>query len=124
MLTSIEKDIYWIGSNYLWEFMDDQPTEQFRKQTELLLKTWLKIPFKIIDHKASVRPANIERRPFVGLHPQFPSIGILNGMGAKGTSLAPFFAYELVQHMVHGLPITDEANVGRFRRILNASTKR
>src|SRR4030095_7191215 len=48
MLTSIEKDIYWIGSNYLWEFIDDQPTEQFRKQTELLLKTWLKVPFKII----------------------------------------------------------------------------
>jgi glycine/D-amino acid oxidase-like deaminating enzyme len=57
----------------------------------LLLKTWLKVPFKIIDHKASVRPANIERRPFVGFHPTLKNIGILNGMGTKGCSLAPIF---------------------------------
>jgi glycine/D-amino acid oxidase-like deaminating enzyme len=31
MLTSIQKDLFWLGSNYLWEFPDDQPTEQFRK---------------------------------------------------------------------------------------------
>ena len=118
MLTSIEKDIYWIGSNYLWEFMDDQPTEQFRKQTELLLKTWLKIPFKIIDHKASVRPANIERRPFVGLHPAYKNMGILNGMGTKGCSLAPFFAKQLTDHLISGDEILGEAGIKRFTKIL------
>jgi glycine/D-amino acid oxidase-like deaminating enzyme len=118
MLTSIQKDLFWLGSNYLWEFPDDQPTEQFRKQTELLLRSWLKVPFKIIDHKASVRPANIERRPFVGFHPAYKKIGILNGMGTKGCSLAPFFAKQLKDHLINGDQILPEANVSRFSKIL------
>ena len=118
MLTSIQKDLFWLGSNYLWEFPDDQPTEQFRKQTELLLRSWLKVPFKIVDHKASVRPANIERRPFVGFHPTYKNIGILNGMGTKGCSLAPFFAKQLTDHLIRGNEILAEADIKRFTKIL------
>ena len=118
MLTQLQENIYWIGSNYLWEFDDDHPTEQFRKQTETLLKTWLKVPFKIIDHKASVRPANIERRPFVGFHPTMKNTGILNGMGTKGCSLAPYFARQLVDHLLKGKKILPEADIHRFSKIL------
>jgi hypothetical protein len=75
MLTAVQNNLYWIGSNYLWEFPDDRPTEQFRRQTESLLKNWLKVPFRIVDHKASIRPANIERRPFVGFHPVYKKSG-------------------------------------------------
>ena len=118
MLTAVENDLYWIGSNYLWEFADDNPSEQFRKQIELLLKNWLKVPFKIVDHKASVRPANIERRPFAGMHPIYKNTGILNGMGAKGCSLAPFFANQLTEHLVAGKEISPEADIKRFSKIL------
>ena len=118
MLTSLESNVYWIGSNYLWEFPDDQPTEQFRKQTELLLKTWIKVPFKIVDHKASVRPANIERRPFVGFHPTHKNVGILNGLGTKGCSLAPYFAKQLADHLIFKKEILPEADIKRFTKIL------
>ena len=118
MLTSIQKDLFWLGSNYLWEFPDDQPTEQFRKQTELQLRSWLRVPFKIVDHIASVRPANIERRPFVGFHPTYKNIGILNGMGTKGCSLAPFFAKQITDHLISGNEILAEANIKRFTKIL------
>ena len=118
MLTSIQKDLFWLGSNYLWEFEDDKPTELFRKQTELLLRSWLKVPFKIVDHKASVRPANIERRPFVGFHPTYKNIGILNGMGTKGCSLAPFFAKQLTGHLINEDQILPEADINRFSKIL------
>jgi glycine/D-amino acid oxidase-like deaminating enzyme len=118
MLTLIQDDLFWLGSNYLWEFTDDQPTQQFRKQTGSLLKSWLKISFKIVDHKASIRPANIERRPFVGFHPTYKNIGILNGMGTKGCSLAPFFAKQLTGHLINGDQIFPEADIGRFSKIL------
>ena len=118
MLTSVQNNRYWIGSNYLWEFPDDLPTEQFRKQTELLLKNWLKVSFRILEHKASIRPANIERRPFVGFHPVYKNIGILNGMGTKGCSLAPFFAKQLTGHLVSGEEILPEADIKRFTKIL------
>lgn len=118
MLTHLEKNIYWIGSNYLWEFEDDQPTEQFRNQTRSLLNNWLKVPFKIVDHNAAVRPANIERRPFIGFHPAMKNVAILNGMGTKGCSLAPYFARQLVDHILHDKPILQEADIKRFSKIL------
>jgi glycine/D-amino acid oxidase-like deaminating enzyme len=118
MLVSMEEELFWVGSNYLWEFADDNPTEQFRAQTEILLKTWLKVPFKIVDHKASIRPANIERRPFIGFHPVYNNIGILNGMGTKGCSLAPFFAKQLTEQLISGKEILPEADIKRFAKIL------
>ena len=95
------------------------PHRQFREKTEALLKEWLKVTFKIVDHLAGVRPATLERRPFVGLHPLHPSIGILNGMGTKGCSLAPYFAKQLVEHMLHQKTLNPEANIHRFQKILS-----
>ena len=115
---SVEDGIYWIGSNYSWEFTDDKPSDQFKKQTASLLNNWLKVPFKIVDHQASIRPANVERRPFVGFHPVYKNIGLLNGMGTKGCSLAPFFAKQLTEHITSGKEILPEADIKRFSKIL------
>ena len=113
-----EENIYWLGSNYQWEFADDQPSQQFYSHANAVLNNWLKQPYKIIAHKAAVRPATIERRPFVGFHPVHQNIGILNGMGTKGCSLAPFFAKQLTDHLVYQLPIAKDADVNRFAKIL------
>src|SRR6185503_18649771 len=110
--------LWWVGSNYAWEFDDADPTKEFREKTELLLKEWLRMPFKVVAHLSGIRPATLERRPFVGLHPLHPNIGILNGMGTKGCSLAPFFAKQLVDHFLHHTPITPEADVKRFAKTL------
>ena len=109
---------FWVGSSYEWEFKNDNPTETFRNKTESLLKQWLKIPFKIINHYAAVRPATLERRPFVGFHPTYKNIGIFNGMGTKGCSLAPFFANQLCQSLYDESLLMPEVNVRRFSKIL------
>ena len=110
--------IFWVGASYQWEFENSHPSEGFYTTTKTHLQNWLKAPFEIAAHKAAVRPATLERRPFVGLHPHLPAIGILNGMGTKGSSLAPFFAHQFAQHLVHGFPIAPEADVKRFSKIL------
>ena len=76
------------------------------------------MPFKIIDHQAAIRPANIERRPFAGFHPLNNRVGILNGMGTKGCSLAPFFAKQLVDNIIYNNFIDPEADLKRFSKIL------
>ena len=113
------KNIFWVGSSYEWEFENDQPTEIFRERTLSVLKHWLKIPFSLLDHKASIRPATLERRPFVGFHPLHPTVGIFNGMGTKGCSLAPFFAQQLVANVSEQKPIHPEADIKRFARVLS-----
>ena len=110
--------LFWAGSSHEWEFTHDQPTEQFRNKTVEQLKAFLKIPFTVVDHLASVRPATLERRPFVGFHPQHPSIGIFNGMGTKGCSLAPYFAHQFAQHIAYHEPLAPEVDIQRFKRVL------
>ncbi|MBM3922705.1 MAG: FAD-dependent oxidoreductase [Sphingomonadales bacterium] len=107
-------DHWWVGSSYEWDFTDAQPSEQFRTSTEHSLRQWLKVPFTVADHWAAIRPGSKERRPFVGKHPQEPRIGLLGGMGTKGCSLAPYFARQLVQHLLYDAPLHPEADLGRF----------
>ncbi len=111
--------LYWVGSSYEWSFEHGEPTEAFRLRTEAALREWLKLPFRTVEHLAAVRPATLERRPFVGFHPLYPTVGILNGMGTKGCSLAPYFARQLVQLLVTGEAILPEADVRRFEKILS-----
>ena len=112
------ENLFWVGSNYLWDFDNTGPTPEFRAATEAALKEWLKIPFKIVEHRAGIRPATLERRPFVGMHPHYPNIGILNGMGTKGCSLAPYFAKQLVELLLHQVPLQADADITRFHKIL------
>jgi glycine/D-amino acid oxidase-like deaminating enzyme len=114
-----ETGTFWLGSNYQWSFSDTEPTDEFYQQAERHLKAWLKTPFRIMEHKASIRPATLERRPFVGLHPHQENAGILNGMGTKGCSLAPFFASQLVDHLLRKKGIMPEADIKRFSKILS-----
>jgi len=120
-LVTWSEHIFWIGSSYEWEFEHANPTELFKERTVAYLKQWLKRDFKVIDHKASIRPATLERRPFIGFHPTHSSVGIFNGMGTKGCSLAPFFARQVVEHIRIGTPIDAEADVQRFRLLLKKS---
>lgn len=113
-----DKDLFWIGASYIWDFDNADPTPAFRQSTEDALKQWLKIPFKIVEHRSGLRPATLERRPFVGFHPVHQSVGILNGMGTKGCSLAPYFAKQLTDNLVYQLPIAKDADVKRFTKIL------
>ncbi len=110
--------LFWVGSSYEWSFDDPGPTAAFRQRTEALLADWLRVPFSVVNHIASVRPATLERRPFVGLHPAHPAVGILNGVGTKGCSLAPWFARQLAELLGKRKPVMPEADVRRFRRVL------
>jgi glycine/D-amino acid oxidase-like deaminating enzyme len=118
-IVPLKNNLFWVGSSYEWEFENDQPNKIFRDRTELILLNWLKVPFKIVDHISSVRPATLERRPFVGFHPVKKNVGILNGMGTKGCSLAPYFAKQLTENILDNSPIHSEADIKRFARILS-----
>jgi glycine/D-amino acid oxidase-like deaminating enzyme len=117
--TAGKENIFWLGSTYLWEFEDANPSPGFYQFAQNWLNQTLKMPFTIIDHLAAVRPATLERRPFVGLHPIHNNIGILNGMGTKGCSLAPYFSHQLVNHLLYNTPISADADVQRFKKILS-----
>jgi glycine/D-amino acid oxidase-like deaminating enzyme len=117
-LIPYRENIFWLGSSYEWSFSDDQPSEKFRRTAEDWLKHFLKLPYRITEHFAALRPATLERRPFVGFHPHQPRMGILNGLGTKGCSLAPWFAWQLANYLSEGREINPLADIRRFAKIL------
>lgn len=120
-LAPIGNNLFWTGSSHEWDFTDIRPSESFLNKTTGMLSQWLRKSFDVVNHLASIRPATVERRPFAGMHPHHPSVGILNGMGTKGCSLSPYFAHQLVSHLTKNTPILPEADIKRFSRILNTS---
>ncbi len=117
-LIPLHKNIWWVGSSNELGFETTAPTEDFYKSTSSSLKSILKKKFIVKEHWASLRPATVERRPFVGIHPAYEQVAILNGMGSKACSLAPWFAKQLTDNIIYNKPIDPLADVGRFSKML------
>lgn len=114
-LVPLGDNLYWTGSFYDRDYETEKPTEKGRKYLEEKLRLALKIPFEIIEHKSAVRPTVKDRRPFLGLHPEFPQLAIFNGLGTKGASLGPYFAKEMTDFLVSGKALNREADIRRVR---------
>ena len=115
-----KENLFWVGSSFEWDYTSTMPTEAFKQKTMESLNAVLKIPYTITDHLVGIRPANTERRPFVGLHPSYEQLGICNGMGTKGCSLAPYFTHQLIEHIENNALVHLEADVQRFKHLMNA----
>jgi glycine/D-amino acid oxidase-like deaminating enzyme len=112
--------IYRIGATYHQQDLSLQPTQKgwdelTGKLTKLTTAHW-----ELIGRSAGIRPATYDRRPFVGMHPQQPRIGIFNGFGAKGVSLAPYFAAifaDFLEGKIDSLPA--EVWIGRCKGLVD-----
>ncbi len=97
-----KNDFFWVGASFERDFLNEHPTTKFRNETTHWLNNFLKLPYKIIDHISSIRPANISRKPFVSFNLTYKNMGILNGMGSKGVLYAPYLAKQLVNEITKG----------------------
>ena len=107
-------DVYRLGATYSWHELDFIPTEQGRNDLVEKYQKLMKPDMKILSHRAGVRPATKDRRPFVGMHPELENVGIFNGLGSKGVSLAPYFAKQFVDFLVYDKELSPEVNINRF----------
>jgi glycine/D-amino acid oxidase-like deaminating enzyme len=112
-----------VGSTYYWEFDSDQPTEKGKAELEEKLTQMIKMPFKITDQKAGIRPSVKDRKPILGYHPGNKSIGIFNGLGTKGVSLAPFFAEAFSELLLNNKQLDKDVNIERFYSLYSRSEK-
>lgn len=107
---------YKVGATYEWQDLTEQPTEKGKQELIDKLQKVIRVPFEVIDHQAGVRPTVLDRRPLIGLHPEYKTVGIFNGMGTKGVMLAPYFAKQFYLFLHKGKPLPEEADSDRFRK--------
>lgn len=109
-----QEGVYWIGSYYEPLPENPMPTEEGK---ERLLRSIRKVytgDLEVLGHYAGVRPTVNDRRPFVGLMPGSLNNYMFNGMGTKGTSLAPYWADQLLSLIMNGIPLPEEVSPSRY----------
>ena len=109
-----EKEIFWVGSTFAWDYPDELPTPEKRAYLEEGLQQLLKVPYTVLEQQAGVRPSGKDRRPIMGLHPEHQALGMFNGLGTKGCSLAPYMADMLSRHLLQGQPLLQETDIKRY----------
>ena len=99
------------GSTYDFENLERGTTVPGREEIAARLKAFLKLPFEVVGHESGVRPIVTGRQPVIGIHPEHEQLGIFNGLGSKGSLLAPFVANQFADLLIEGTTIDPELNV-------------
>ena len=105
---------FWIGSTYDWDFESALPTEAKKEELLRKLEHSVKLDYKLLDHRAAIRPTGKDRRPYLGEHPELVGMYLFNALGTKGSSLSPFWANHLIEHMEDGKELDQEINIERL----------
>lgn len=114
-LIPMGNDEYKVGANYHRQDKTNAPTLEARALLETQLKNVITCAYAITDQVAGVRPTVKDRRPLVGRHPEHPQVGLLNGLGSHGITIAPWAAKQLYAAMAgnHKLPM--EIDIDRYK---------
>lgn len=103
-----------VGSTYSWNPLDSIPTDKARQELMDKIERIISCPFEVISHQAGVRPVAKDRRPLVGRHPQREPWFILNGLGSKGSTLAPYLALALLEYIENDKGLPAEADIQQY----------
>jgi glycine/D-amino acid oxidase-like deaminating enzyme len=70
---------------------------------------------RVLRSFAGVRPATADRMPVLGAVSPEGRLHCFNGLGTRGSMVAPHWAAALADNLVEGKGIPREASVSRFR---------
>ncbi len=107
-------DLLWVGSYYEpWSEVSG-PTSEGKEMILQAIKKAYSGSMVIVDHLAGVRPTVIDRRPIIGPYPEKADSYLFNGMGTKGTSLAPYWADKLMAYIEKSGILPEIVSPSRF----------
>ncbi|MCB9261136.1 MAG: FAD-dependent oxidoreductase [Flavobacteriales bacterium] len=114
-LTPSAKHFY-LGATYNWDDKSLMPTEQAREELINNYYKFAKPPIEIKNQRVGFRPTVRDRKPLLGMHPEYPNLFLFGGLGSKGVSLAPYLADRLLEFIIHEKGLDSEINLNRFKK--------
>lgn len=103
-----------VGATYDRKNIDNYPSEAGKQQLFQKLDAILRVPYKVISHHAGIRPAIKDRKPILGIHPDFPQMFVFNGLGSKGVLYGPYWAAKMADLLLHGKTPPAIVSVSRY----------
>jgi len=112
-LVPLGNGLFRAGATSDWNNLQAGPTPDGRKDICCRLKRFLRLPFEVVEHSAGIRPIVSGRHPVLGCHPDYPRIGLFNGLGSKGVLQAPLLAEQLAGQILNHESIDAEVDVAQ-----------
>ena len=113
-IVPLTKKRFWFGSKDQWGALNDLPTKEGGDYLKEAMAKILLVPYSILQHKAAIRPTVKDRRPLLGMHPVHSNVFIFNGLGTKGSLLAPYWAQKMIEFVLYQKGLAPEVNAARF----------
>ncbi len=125
---SSEEHRYLVGATYDRENLQEGPTLQGKTELTEAARQLTSQPFEIVNHQSAVRAAMRDRKHRVLRSTVNPNVYLVNGMGSRGSLLAPVAASELltmIQEPAKGREHTKRINLTELahkivRRVVKA----
>lgn len=107
-------DLYKVGATYNWKDKDTLPTKEARIELVEKLSSLITCNYEIVDQEVGMRPTVGDRRALLGVHPEYPQLVVLNGLGTRGIMMSAMLAIQLFDHLEHQKELPAEVNITRF----------
>lgn len=108
---------FMVGATYKPGDDSEGTTVAAKSELEEKVNSLVRLGYEIRDQNWGIRPSTHDRRPALGAHPQYNNLVMLNGLGTKGVSLAPYFSGLLAGWLLGQCEIPREANIERYKSL-------
>jgi len=107
--------LYRVGLHLLNGIQEIQlPLPESRAELSAFLDRFLPCSWELVKEDAGIRPMANRGRPFLARHPDRPNQVLFNGLGSRGSLLAPCYAARLLDHLGDGALLTRRCDASRF----------
>ena len=113
LFVPLGSDIYSLGATYEWSFDDSGITSSARERICSVFEKHINLPYNVKTQKSGIRPSTFDRRAFIGSHPDYSNMYIMNGLGTRGVLLAPYLSNNLINSIYYNTKIFEEVAVKR-----------
>ncbi len=110
----IKRKLCRVGATFDNRDMQWHTTESARNKLQQGVEKLLRMKFIITKQLAGIRPASLDRRPLIGIHPEYEPLAVFNGLGTKGVSLAPYLIESFYEFLEQGKPMIPDVAISRY----------
>ncbi len=119
LIAPLEDNLYWVGSSYDRDFAHVLPTAAAYNNLKSEFEQIYTGKYEIFSYLAGVRPTVRDRKPYLGQHKTAQKVYIFNGLGAKGSYLAPYFAQLMCDYLLGKAALPKDIDIWRIYKKRN-----
>ena len=113
-IVPLGKCLFWVGATF--NHIDKTTKKSLSAKNDILADLYknLNIPFEVISHDAQIRPTVSDRRPLIGSHIKHKNLYVLNGLGTRGSLMAPRVSELLYNYIFLDKALSTSIDIRRF----------